>query len=524
MDITPEKNAQLSPEEIVRRATAEVLAEPTDKRNRIRRTLAQNPTVVEAIAQIIAAQAGRLGELLKLGDEVVYRGLLKSWRLTSPEQKTLIIAELHQSTSEQFRRLTSALAIGLVSEHFNDAVALIERVNPIIPLPEFARQDFPARAREILRRLQDSDLAEFRQRKLLTLVITSLRGKGPAQLPLGIDLINRVRTSKIDPTSFQSNGRQEWLVFLDELGVKERSDVGAALLDADDKCRSVFWDTSRFGPIAARPMVTAPPIPPFEKPSKTSHDSAIRQEQPMRGDLPPAEATSRKEHDSPSEVPAPTPDNPLSSEEDPMRWLGSIHLHIGALVDRLKLGTAAAARAAQLEAALSEQTGELKRLSVASEATQRRLAEVESERETARKAERGLSVSVAELTRRIKTLEGDTERKERQLAELTDVRAELTLKVKTLENEKETLSSEIASLRHRIIESEESRLLYGEQKVKEVKRALAERIGRELEDLPELARDSGAETSELLRVRFRRLIALLRENEVFDQSREIGRR
>jgi len=66
--------------------------------------------------------------------------------------------------------------------------------------------------------------------------------------------------------------------------------------------------------------------------------------------------------------------------------------------------------------------------------------------------------------------------------------------------------------------------LYGEQKAKEVKRALAERIGRELEDLPELAHDTGTETLEVLRVRFRRLIALLKENGILDPSQGVTRR
>jgi hypothetical protein len=531
MDITPEQNAQTTPEEIVRRATAEVFAEPKDKRNRIRRTLAQTPAVVEAVAQIVIGRTDCLGELLKLGDEVMYRSLLKSWQLTSAEQKSRIIAELHQSTSEQYRRLTSALAIGLLPNHFDDAVALIERVNPIIPLPEFARSDFATNARELLRRLQNSDLAEFRQRKLLTLVITSLRGKNPAQLTLAIDVINRLRTSKIDPTSFHSNGRKEWLTFLEELGPNERSEVAAALFDVDERCRSVFWDTTKFGPITARDTVPAPPPPRLEEPRAPSPDFEGPRDQPVNRDRYPAEVASRREADSPAATISTTAENRLSSEEDSMRWLGNMHLHIGALVNRLQLGTAAAAKAAQLESALAERTSELKRMSVANDLAQRRIAQVENEREAARDSEGRISASSAELMQRIKALEGDTERREHRVAELTDIRADLTQRVQALQTENEQkrlrlerLSGETASLEQRVIESEEGRLLYGEQKVKEVKRALAERIGRELEDLPELTRDSGAETSELLRVRFRRLIALLRENEILDQSRAIRRR
>src|SRR5579872_5345540 len=121
MDTTAQQNAQLSPEEIVRKATAELAATPREKRNRIRRSFAQSPVVVEAVAQVVTARAESLAEVLKLGDEVVYRGVLSSWRLTTVEQRNRIIGELHQSTSEQYRRLALAVAIGLVSNYFNDA-------------------------------------------------------------------------------------------------------------------------------------------------------------------------------------------------------------------------------------------------------------------------------------------------------------------------------------------------------------------------------------------------------------------
>lgn len=528
MDNTPEKNAQPSPEEIVRKATAEVLAEPKDRRARIRRTLAQTPVVLEAVAQILTSGAEHFGELLKLGDEVVYRGLLMSWRLATADQKARIVAELHQSTSEQYRRLTLALAIGLPPGNFNDAVALIERVNPIIPLPEFARPDFTASARELLSKLQDSDLAEFRQRKLLTLVITSLRGRGPAQVALAIEVIKRLSASKIDPASFQSNGRKEWLAFLQELAPKERSEISAALLDADDRCRSVFWDSSSFGPIAPRQILTAPAKPGIEVPSGRSPVADVRGDQSGDGDLPPTEVALREDASSPSQHISTTP---ISNEEDPMRWLENVQVHIGALVSRLQLGTSAAAKVDHLERALSEKAGELERLSAAHEAGQRRIDAIEKEREAGREVERKLSVSAGELTQRIRALEDDNGRKELRLAELTKVRDELTQRAKTLEDENEQrqrrlaeLSKELASLEHRIVETEEGRLLYGEQKAKEVKRALAERIGRELEDLPELAHDTGTQTLEVLRVRFRRLIALLKENGILDPSQGATRR
>lgn len=525
MDITPEKNAQSSPEEIVRKATAEILAEPKDRRARIRRMLAKTPEVLEAVAQILTSGSENFGELLKLGDEVVYRGLLMSWPLANADQKSRIVAELRQSNSEQYRRLTLGLAIGLPPNNFDDAVALIERVNPIIPVPEFARPDFPASARELLSKLQDSDLAEFRQRKLLALVMTSLRGRGPAQVELAIEVIRRLSASKIDPASFQPNGRKEWLAFLQELAPKERSEIGAALLDTDDKCRSVFWDSTSFGPLAPRQIGAAPAEPRVERSNGRMPATAVRGDQPSDGDVAPAEAKLREDASSASPLISTAPLSPLSNEEDPIRWLESVQSHIGALVSRLQLGTSATAKVDHLERALSEKAGEVDRLSAAKEAVQRRIDVIEKEREADREVERKLSITAGELAQRIRALEEDNGRKERSLAELANIRAELTQRVKTLEDEKEQrqrrlaeLSKEMTSLEHRIVETEENRLLYGEQKVNEVKRALAERIGRELEDLPELAHDTGTDTLEVLSVRFRRLLAILKENGILYPS------
>jgi chromosome segregation ATPase len=214
-----------------------------------------------------------------------------------------------------------------------------------------------------------------------------------------------------------------------------------------------------------------------------------------------------------------------------MRWLESVQVHLGALVSRLQLGASAAAKVDHLERALSEKAGELERLSAANEAGQRRIDAIEKELEAGREVERKLSVSAGELAQRIRALEDDNERKERSLGELANVRTELTQRAKTLEDENEQkqhrlaeLSKEMVSLERRIVETEEGRLLYGEQKAKEVKRALAERIGRELEDLPEIAHDTGTQTLEVLRVRFRRLIALLKENGILDPSQGATRR
>jgi uncharacterized protein YoxC len=525
MDTTPEKSTQMTPEEIVRKATAEVFAEPRDKRARVRRMLAQTPVVLEAVAQILTSGAEPFGELLKLGDEVVYRSLLMSWRLATTDQKSRLVAELHQSTSEQYRRLTLALAVGLPPGNFNDAVALIERVNPIIPLPEFARGDFPASARELLSKLQNSDLAEFRQRKLLTLVITSLRGRGPAQVALAIEVIKRLSASKIDPASFQSNGRKEWLAFLQELAPKERAEISAALLDADDRCRSVFWDHNSFGPIAPREIVAAPALG-LEASTGKPLMATVRQDHPVSGeDLQPAGPTPSEQGSLPSEVIVVPPDVPLGKEEDAMRWLESLHGHMGALLSRLHRGASASARTAQLECELSEKTSEIGRLAAANEAAQRRIEAIDRARETACEAEKTLLASTRELAQQIKTLEDDNQRKDRMLADLTDARAELKLKVEALADENEQkhrrlaeLSKEVSSLEQRIVEPEEGRLLYGDQKLREVKRALAERIGRELEDIPELADNAGVQPPEVIKVRFRRLLALLRENGILDPA------
>ena len=526
MDITHEKNAHLSPEEIVRKAIAEVFAEKPSTRNKIRKMLAQESVVLEAVAQILISRAGHFAELLeKLGGEVIYRGLLMSWRSAAVDQKARILAELRQSTPEDCRQLTLALAIGLPPSDFNDAVALIEQVNPIIPLPSFARPDFPASARELLSKLQDSDLAEFRQRKLLTLVIMSLRGKGPAEVALAIEVIKQLSASKIDPASFQSNVRKEWLTFLEELAPKERSEISAALLDADDKCRSVFWDISSFGPIAPRQVVVAPAKLGVEEPSGRSPSAAVRGDQLGDGDPPPIEATLREHPSPPSKLIPPTTDSPLNNHADPTHWLESVHVHIGTLVSRLQLGTAAAAKVDHLERALSEKACELERLTAVKEAGQRRIDAMEKESEAGRAVEKSRSISAGELAERIRALEDDNGRKDSRLTELKDVRTELAGRAKKLEDEKDQiqsrlveLSSEVDSLRRRIVETEEGRMMYGEQKAKEVKRALAERIGRELEDFPEIESDNSDPTLVVLRVRFRRLIAILEENGILYAS------
>jgi hypothetical protein len=491
MNMNSESEEKTAGEDI-QQWTARLLAAPKAERARIRKQLAETGTVIETVAHAVTAQPERLGELLKLGDEIVYRALLVGWRATQPDKQDKIVRELRRSAAEQYRRAAAALAMGLVRTDFNHAVALIESVNPIMPLPEFARSEFTLNAREILRKLENSDLAEFRQRKLVTLIITSLRGKNENHIDIAVDAVTCIIANHIDPEPFRSNGWKEWQTFLEDLSSDNRSRLAAALENAAEKYRSLFWD-QRFGVLRS--------------PEPDEAGRAVNKVIPARTVSSPQTAPPGPEHPAAmpaeSSTPRPAPSAAAGAsqnlQDDALNWLGRTQIFVNSLMARLQAGDAAVVEVEELRRELSKRADEHNRLSADLAAAKLHVAEIEKDRARLRAEDNRLTGEMRNLSAHADTLREEGNRKDRRLAELESARQ---------------------SFERRVLELEESRILYGEQKVGELKRALAERISREVEDMPDFADSAVQAAPELLRIRFSRLIALLKENGVLRARRE----
>jgi hypothetical protein len=455
--------------------TARVLAAPKAERARIRKQLAQTETVIETVSRAVATQPEHLGEILKLGDEIVYRALLIAWPVTEPHKQDQIIRELRRSATEQYRRIASALAMGLVRTNFDHAVALIESVNPIMPLPEFARSEFTLNAREILRKLENTDLAEFRQRKLITLIITSLRGKDEKHVAIAVDAVNRVTASHIDPGSFQSNGRKEWQTFLEDLSSDNRARLAAALEPAPEEYRSLFWD-QRFGALRSTERDGAEQTLNEATPTRTVSKSQTDSSGPESLSVMAAESSTPMPASPAGAVPSQT------LQDEALNWLGRTQMLVNSLMTRLRAGDAALAEIERLRRELSDREDEINRLSADLEAAKLHLDEIEKERARLRDEDDRLTVEIRNLRAHANALREESDRKDRRLAEMESAKQ---------------------SFERQLLELEESRILYGEQRVGELKRALAERISREVEDMPDLADSSVQAAPELLRIRFR---------------------
>jgi hypothetical protein len=480
----------------VRDAIQRYVQTPKDRKRGEKKRLGEDSAFLALLQRAIIANDPPLEEILRLGPDLVFRALTAN--RGGPEAIVSVLDRLRPHRNENTRPLCVALAFCLLSSgHPLPPEHLIEFSDA--PLPPYAIETFGGAFGVIDQWLQDTTIAEYKKRKLATLIIRSLPGFGltfefAVSAPLTI--IKRMRDAHVDPSQFPDNVRGKWLEHILRLPHQAKREVASLLAEKSDGYQTRFWDDTKLGPLPATGPLKSPSTPQTAQPSRLQ---SIEESSPVL-DTPAARLAPQNEasdqpaiQDRPSKLPSVQEAAVREEVPNAVSWLTGLHTQLGQLLGGFH-------RASQLEVQLRETEEQLASSRVIADELQHR---VESE-----------VAKSLELCASLEKANGRADENRSELMKVRDAFNSLQERFAASDELIQGLRSNVAQLKNDLDEAARTRILFGEQRAVETKNSLREKITHEISGLPSLGPDLGEEHFPMVRVRFKNLLKLLAENGI----------